>query len=83
MKAAEKRKEIKGIVAREKRVAARLSGRIWELAEPAFQERESAALLADYLASRGFRVEFCIPSVPTAFKATWGRGKPTIGLLGE
>jgi len=74
---------VRDAVRPERREAARLAGRIWELAEPPFQEHGSARLLADYLASRGFEVEFCIPSVPTAFRATCGTGRPVIGLLGE
>lgn len=83
MKPNEKRTLIKKVVAREARQAKRLASRIWELAEPPLREKESARLLADYLASRGFAVNFSIPSVPTAFRATWGKGRPVIGFLGE
>lgn len=68
---------------REAKEAVRLATRVWELAEPPFREEQSAKLIADYLAGRGFRVQFPIPSVPTAFRATWGRGRPAIGFLGE
>jgi len=83
MKKAEKRRIIRQIVARDEQEVTRLACRIWELAEAPFEERESSKLLADYLASRGFQVDFCFPSLPTAFRATWGKGKPVIGFLGE
>jgi aminobenzoyl-glutamate utilization protein B len=47
------------------------------------RETDSARLLAQFLAERGFRVEFPIRSVPTAFKATAGKGRPVVGFLGE
>jgi len=83
MKAADKKKLVRRLVAPEAKEASRLAGRIWELAEPPFQEKQSAKLLADYLGSRGFGVTFPFRMVPTAFKAVKGRGKPVIGMLGE
>ncbi len=83
MRSDAKRRAVKKAVAREGRTAKRLASRIWELAEPPMQEVESSRLLADYLAGRGFKVEFSIPSVPTGFKATCGKGRPVVGMLGE
>lgn len=56
---------------------------IWEWAEPGYQETRSAALLADMLADAGFEVKRGVADIPTAFTATFGSGKPVIGLLGE
>lgn len=83
MTLAEKRKLMRKVVSPETNEALRLASRIWELAEPPFREKESAALIAEYLDSRGFKLDFCIPSLPTAFKATRGKGKPVVGFLGE
>ncbi len=83
MKPDAKRKAVKAAVQGEAGAAKRLAGRIWELAEPALHERESSRLLADYMASRGFRVQWPIGSMPTAFKAIYGKGRPVIGFLGE
>src|SRR5439155_11692965 len=55
----------------------------WEYAEVALKEERSAAALADYLAERGFRVERGVARMPTAFIATWGQGKPVVGILAE
>jgi aminobenzoyl-glutamate utilization protein B len=57
--------------------------KIWEWAEVGYQEKRSAALLADALESGGFRVERGVAGIPTAFVATIGSGKPVIGILGE
>jgi len=70
-------------IQREVKEALRLATRVWELAEPPFREQRSAKLIADYLTTGGFRVSFPIKSVPTAFKATRGKGRPGIGFLGE
>jgi aminobenzoyl-glutamate utilization protein B len=60
-----------------------LSRRIWELAEPGYQERESAALLVHALREAGFRVREQAAGLPTAFVAEWGSGTPVIGIMGE
>ena len=79
----QKRRMVREAVRKDARTAKDLAGRIWDLAEPPMREVESARLLAEFLRERGFKVEFCIPSMPTAFKATGGKGKPVIGVLGE
>jgi aminobenzoyl-glutamate utilization protein B len=83
MKPEDKRSTIRKHVARERGAATDAASRIWELAEPPLREQESAEVLADYLADRGFHVEFPFKQLPTAFRATAGRGKPVIGFLGE
>jgi aminobenzoyl-glutamate utilization protein B len=60
-----------------------LSDQIWKLAETALVEHKSSKLLADYAEKQGFRVERGIAGMPTAFIATYGSGKPIIGILGE
>ncbi len=60
-----------------------LSDKIWELAETAFEENESAKLLANYAEEQGFKVERGVAGIPTAFVATYGNGKPVISVLGE
>ena len=46
-------------------------------------EERSSKLLADELESHGFKVERGVAGMPTAFVASWGRGKPVIAVLGE
>jgi len=60
-----------------------LSDQIWALAETALKENKSSKLLADYAEQQGFKVERGVAGMPTAFVATYGEGKPIIGILGE
>jgi len=56
---------------------------IWRYAELGLQETNSSKLLADTLEKAGFKVERGLAGMPTCFVATYGSGKPVIGLLGE
>lgn len=56
---------------------------IWEWAEPGYHETRSSALLIELLESAGFSVEKGVSGMPTAFVASYGSGKPVIGILGE
>ena len=60
-----------------------VSDKVWDFAELGLIEFKSSALLADELEKNGFRVERGIAGMPTAFVATWGEGKPVIGIMGE
>lgn len=60
-----------------------ISDTIWAAAEIAFQERISSAALIEYAKANGFEVEEGVADTPTAFVATYGSGKPVIGILGE
>jgi len=60
-----------------------ISDAIWSFAELGLVEYSSSKLLADELESNGFRVERGVAGMPTAFVATWGRGHPVIGVMGE
>jgi aminobenzoyl-glutamate utilization protein B len=57
--------------------------RIWNLAEPAWREYESAKLYCDLLRSEGFEVEAGSGDMPTAFAARWGEGGPVVGSFSE
>lgn len=60
-----------------------ISDSIWSFAELGMQEFRSAELLASTLEAEGFSVERGAAGMPTCFVATWGSGKPVIGILGE
>ncbi len=59
-----------------------LSRQIWENPELGWQEKQSSALLRAELEKAGFRTRG-FDSMPTAFVAEWGEGRPVIGILGE
>lgn len=56
---------------------------IWDHPQIALEETFAAKLLSDELAEAGFAVEHGVGQMDTAFVATWGEGKPIIGILGE
>ena len=56
---------------------------IWDNAELGYQETRSSALLQETLAAEGFEIEAGVAGIPTAFVASYGSGKPVIGLLAE
>ena len=61
----------------------KISDDIWANAEIAFEEYESSKSLADYAEANGFTVERGVADMETAFVATYGSGKPVIGILAE
>jgi len=56
---------------------------IWDYAEEGFKESKSSALHQKTLSENGFKVEAGLADIPTAFVATYGSGKPVIGILAE
>jgi len=81
---AQKTKEdaIKSIDARSAEYAS-IAHKIWEFAEVGFQETKSSVLLQETLKKEGFTIQQGVAEMPTAFIATYGSGKPVIGILGE
>ena len=64
-------------------VYAGIARQIWGFAEVGYQETKSSALLQEQLRQAGFTVTAGVADMPTAFVATWGSGKPVIGIVGE
>ena len=60
-----------------------IADQIWEYAELSLQEEKSADLYCRTLEQEGFRVERGICSIATAFSASYGSGRPVIGILAE
>lgn len=60
-----------------------ISDSIWKFAELGMQEFKSSAILIRTLEEAGFSIEKGVAGMPTSFIATWGTGKPVIGILGE
>ena len=56
---------------------------IWGYAEVGYKETKSSALLQKTLRDNGFAVQTGVAGIPTAFVATYGSGKPVIGVLAE
>lgn len=56
---------------------------IWDASELRFKEHQSCQALVQFLTSEGFDVVCPVGGIETAFMATFGQGKPHIGLLAE
>ncbi|MFH1084306.1 MAG: amidohydrolase [Chloroflexota bacterium] len=56
---------------------------MWAHPEVGLQESGAGTLLADILEENGFQVERGVAGMPSAFVATYGSGKPVIGMLAE
>ena len=66
-----------------KELIASVADQIWEYAELSLQEVRSAALYCKMLKELGFAVEEGVCSISTAFVASYGSGRPIIGILAE
>jgi aminobenzoyl-glutamate utilization protein B len=60
-----------------------LSDSIWLYAETSLKEYRSSKILSDYAEQQGFKVQRGVAGMPTAFIASYGEGRPIIGVLGE
>ncbi len=61
----------------------RVNQNIWSYAETGLEEVRSSKELITLLKSQGFEVEEGVAGMPTAFVATFGSGRPSIGILAE
>jgi len=75
--------EAKQSVESHKQQLVQLSFDIHDNPELGFKEEKAAAWLTSYLEDNGFQVERGIASLPTAFRATYGKQGPRIALLAE
>ncbi len=60
-----------------------MAQKLWDFSETALKETRSANYLMQKLSEAGFRIEQGVAGLPTAFVATYGSGKPVIGILAE
>lgn len=61
----------------------KVANSIWSYAEMGYIEEKSSILLQSKLKEAGFQIEAGVADLPTAFVATYGSGKPVIGILAE
>ena len=80
---AESKAQVKSEVDAQQDQLAEISAQIHANPEPAFQETMAAGWLTRYLERNGFSIERGICDLPTAFRASYGEGKPSIALLAE
>jgi len=61
----------------------RVNKNIWNYAEVGLEEHQSAKELMDLLRENGFTIKAGAAGMPTAFVASYGTGRPIIGILAE
>ena len=77
------KKAIDASIKKHQKALIKISDEIWKNAELALEEHKSSKILADYAEKNGFSLERGVAGMPTAFIATYGSGRPRIGILGE
>ena len=76
-------KQVMQSLDQKKEKLAEVAHQIWEWAEVGYQEHQSSELLQQTLKDAGFEVKTGVAGIPTAFVATYGKGKPIVGILAE
>ncbi len=56
---------------------------VFSFAELGYQEFETSAYLTSVLEREGFQVTRGVAGLPTSFVASWGSGRPVIGLMAD
>lgn len=77
------KKEVVNHLDKKQNQYAQTAHQIWEWAEVGYQETKSSGLLQKTLKDAGFTIENNVVGIPTAFIASYGSGKPIIGILAE
>jgi len=60
-----------------------VSDALWDHPETAYEEFRAVELLTGILEKNGFTVTRNLAGIPTSFKATYGSGKPALGVQAE
>ena len=61
----------------------KLAKDIWDHPQISLHETHASKLIVDLFQREGFSITKDIGKMPTAFVASWGKGEPIIGILGE
>jgi amidohydrolase len=77
------KQKVKDSVELQRQQLIQLSLNIHDNPELGFEEEKASAWLTGYLEDNGFYVERGIAGLATAFRATYGQGRPRIALLAE
>lgn len=79
----EAKEKISKLLDQRKEMLADCCDKIWEYAEIRFDTRQSSDILCKILEDEGFKLKRGLAHMENAFTATYGSGKPVIGILAE
>lgn len=68
-------------LARNEGYVVRVADDLWAIPEPAHQEVQTSQYLQGELERNGFSIEAPVAGLPTAFVASYGTGRPIIGIV--
>jgi aminobenzoyl-glutamate utilization protein B len=71
------------VIDENKDIFCEVSDAIWENPETSFEEYFATEIMTKKLEENGFSVTYNVSGIPTAFAATYGTGKPSLGILAE
>ncbi len=71
------------VIDERKEIFYEVSDALWDNPETAFGEYRAVELITKKLEENGFEVTYNLSEIPTAFKATYGEGVPSLGILAE
>ena len=74
---------VKEVLEKKRAEVERLSDQIFDLAETGFHEFQTVKLYEEILKEEGFEVTCGLAGMPTAFCASYGSGKTSVGFLAE
>jgi aminobenzoyl-glutamate utilization protein B len=77
------KKRIAELIDKKAAIFTTLNDKVWEYAEIRFGLKNSADAICEALEGEGFTIERGVAGMAHAFIATWGKGGPEIGILGE
>jgi aminobenzoyl-glutamate utilization protein B len=83
LSAQEKKTQMLSSISKKEMYYGSIAKQIWNFAEVGYQETKSSSLLQETLSKEGFTIQKGVAEIPTAFVASFGEGKPIIGILGE
>ncbi|MBI4545184.1 MAG: amidohydrolase [Gemmatimonadetes bacterium] len=77
------KREVAAEVAGLQKLSQEMVDMVFSFSELGFQEKWTADYITGILRKEGFRIEPGCAGMPTCYIASWGRGKPVIGIMGD
>jgi aminobenzoyl-glutamate utilization protein B len=77
------KREVAAEVAGMQKLSQQMVDMVFSLAELGFEEHRTVAYLTGILEKEGFRVDRGCAAMPTCYVASWGSGRPVIGIMGD
>lgn len=80
---AQLKREVQQEVASMQKLSQEIVDMVFSFSELGFQEHWTAEYVTRLLRNEGFTIDMGCSGMPTCYVASWGRGKPVIGIMGD